>query len=253
MSAVFDWRDLIRRPPPGRELKPTERLVALVLSFYMDQHTLENARPGTARLAAETGLSSRTVKAAMRSLIDSGWVAQTRKGGTRKGGTEKLASTYKGILPTSAERAPVQELHGSRGADVAPVPVQEIPFTGAAVAPHLALDLAQDLVCVSDIARSKLNLGKRNDTHAQETELEVKVAALVARHGEDGVREALEIIPAGSLPFAGDVIRTLQAALPDAAAAPRCERCNDTGQTNTGYPCGCSSTAGRRRYAVVER
>ena len=55
MSAVFRWRGAILDPPPGHELKPTDRLVAIALSFHMDQHTLGNAYPGPALLARETG------------------------------------------------------------------------------------------------------------------------------------------------------------------------------------------------------
>ena len=258
MSAVFEWRDAIRRPPPGHELKPTDRLVALVLSFYMDRDTLENARPGPARLAAETGLAPRTVKLALQSLASSGWIVQTAKGGTRKGGTEKVASTYSGSWPagmrvpapppeTRAERAPVQEIHGSTRAGDARAPVHLTTDTRAADAHYLVPDLEQDLVCVADLAASKLAVPKSVDTHGQLQELKVKTKALVAIHGEDAVRTALDGIDESSVPFAGQLDKILRATLPSIDKGPACDRCNGTGQTTTGSPCGCPATAGKRR------
>ena len=234
MTGVFEWRDAIRRPPEGHELKPTDRLVALVLSFYMDKDTLEGARPGPARLAAETGLSPRTVKLSMQSLVKAGWIVQTSKGGTRKGGSEKIASTYLGAWPegmrvpmqppdtsaerapvqemhgsTSAERAPVQEMHGSTSAGDAPVPVHLTTDTRAGDAHHLE----QDLVQTSCVGAAFEKITAQGDD--QRNELEVKLTPLIDAHGEEVVRTIIDEMPRTR--FAGDLIRYVRSKLPEDA------------------------------------
>jgi len=218
MSAVFEWRDAIRRPAPGHELKPTERLVAFVLSFYMDKDSLEDARPGPARLASETGLAPRTVKSALAALERAGWTVQTTKGGTRKGGSAKVASTYKGVLLTSDERAPVQEEHGSTRAGNARVPVQETTDTRAGDAHHLVPDLAHTSGgSVPDLVELASTLcSQPSDPCARRGEVMVKLARFQRSHGGDAVLEALEqfAFEGYRFGFARELIAELEAALP---------------------------------------
>lgn len=98
----------------------------------------------------------------------------------------------------------------------------------------------EPLECV-DLALSKLSTHNRK----QHDEARVKVAALVAIHGDEAVRAVLAPMPAECIPFGGELARILKDRLPD-KTPQGCERCNGTGQTSTGYPCGCPATTGRR-------
>ena len=99
----------------------------------------------------------------------------------------------------------------------------------------------EPLECVLDLACSKLNTPARK----QHDEARVKIRALVAAFGEKAVTTELTAMPDECMPFAGDLYRALKAHL-EAHKAPGCERCGDTGQTSTGFPCGCPATPGRR-------
>src|SRR5690349_693419 len=78
-SVVRNWRRAIRHANADvvgdkAKLTPTERLVALCLSEYMDWYTGGSAYPGAARLARDTGLHAQTVKKALASLKRKGWI-----------------------------------------------------------------------------------------------------------------------------------------------------------------------------------
>jgi len=81
------------------DLPPNARYVGLWLSFYMDWDTLDNARPGSDRLAAETGLHITTVKRQLKVLRDRGWIVATSKGGTTKD-LVRHATIYRGAYPS---------------------------------------------------------------------------------------------------------------------------------------------------------
>lgn len=228
-------------PLTMREMKVFLALVQLIAFFDRTEDRVANRQVSDA-----TGIDERHVRRALHSLHEKQIIERTPGKGRQP---SLIDLDVEGAMRARAGAAPSgeDEVAPSEGADPDARGGRSghVDGTPGEPASEVFSEVLSE-VCVSDIARSKLNCGKRNDTHAQETELEVKVAALVAQHGEYVIREALEVIPAGSLPFAGDVIRTLRTVLPDATAAPKCERCNDKGQTNTGYPCGCPATYGRR-------
>jgi hypothetical protein len=103
---VQRWRDAVLSPTC--DLPATLRLVALALAQYADWDTLEDARPGPARLAAMTGASSRTVKRALGELVRRGYITQTSRGGTTAGG-KQLASVYR-LIPRDTT-SPVTHEH----------------------------------------------------------------------------------------------------------------------------------------------
>lgn len=94
--AVDEWIRAVLSPTS--RLSPTARLVAVALSRYMDFTTLDDAFPGPARLASDTGLHHRTVQRHLASLTKAGWLQQTVLGGTTASG-EQFASTYRGTYP----------------------------------------------------------------------------------------------------------------------------------------------------------
>lgn len=87
------WRAGVKRST----LPPPARLVALVLSDYMDLDSLGGARPGNARLAAETGYSVRNVQRWLRHLEASGWILNVYAGGQSRG--RNMAAVYRGTWP----------------------------------------------------------------------------------------------------------------------------------------------------------
>lgn len=72
------WQRQLR----GHPISPTEYRVLLAVFVYTDRDG-EHAYPGWERLVADTRLDMRTVKAAVRRLVDRGYLMQTREGGGR--------------------------------------------------------------------------------------------------------------------------------------------------------------------------
>src|SRR2546426_8924397 len=97
---VEQWVDEILSGGSG--LSPTDRLVAVALSRYMDFTTLGDAYPGAARLSADTGFDVRTVQRWLKRLEEKSWIDQTARGGTTSQGV-KYASTYRGVHRSERE------------------------------------------------------------------------------------------------------------------------------------------------------
>lgn len=79
----------------------------LIQIFNYTNEAGEGARRGSAKMARETGLSSRAVKQNLKSLVDKGWLRQQSQGGGRghaavyalsypKGAAERTVSAVKG-------------------------------------------------------------------------------------------------------------------------------------------------------------
>ena len=85
-------------------LPPQARLVALVLSRYMDLDHLGDARPGNKRLAVETGYSVRSVRRWLRHLEASGWILKVFEG--RHVHEKKMTAIYRGTWPRRVDSVP---------------------------------------------------------------------------------------------------------------------------------------------------
>lgn len=127
---MFAYLRLIR----DADLTSPARLVLHVMAGYADADG-GNVRPTVATLAADTGLSERTVKKATRELRAAGWLDVQSAGGCFDG--KNRATLYR--LAVGAARPstdgvhqvhPVQEVH-PRGAGGAPRGVQEVHPGGA--------------------------------------------------------------------------------------------------------------------------
>lgn len=105
----WDWIRALRES----ELDPTARLVAFALSFHMDADGTQ-AYPGPTLLAAESGLSLRSVKAKLAELEASGWIECVERGRSTTA-TGRKANKYRASVPTRAGDARVQEVPGAGG------------------------------------------------------------------------------------------------------------------------------------------
>lgn len=132
MPTVNDWQAALL----ATELKPpTLKHVALTLSLHADWDTGENAHPGAPRLADETGLVERTIRSALATLVDSGWLKLSARGG-RTGG-KSVANVYSLLIPRHAVRctlssdSPLQLATGTVSSDAphpsGPSPVDSSP------------------------------------------------------------------------------------------------------------------------------
>ena len=82
----------------SQTLTSNARLVALVISLrYMDWNTLGDVRPGVPRLATDTSLSASSVQRALHELVEAGFFALSKKGGTGR------ASLYRGTFPRAVK------------------------------------------------------------------------------------------------------------------------------------------------------
>ena len=105
-SPVFRWRRSICESA----LPATARHTALTLSLYMNESG-GSAFPGGARLRDETGLSLRTVRTALATLEETGWLIVVRRGSSLPGKV-RIATEYRAGFPlTGAGVPPVQEIH----------------------------------------------------------------------------------------------------------------------------------------------
>jgi len=128
---LFTWRSAICES----DLPPTARHVALTLALHMNELG-GSCFPGGARLTRETGLSMRTVRTALATLEQVGWLTVTHRGSSHHG-QKRTANEYEASYPatmTGAGDTPVQEIHrcspGNR-------PVQLTTPTGATAAPQV--------------------------------------------------------------------------------------------------------------------
>lgn len=90
--ATDNYRAAIRKS----DLPSTSRLVALVMSDYMDHRTLGDARPGLALLEKQTGLGRSTLKNHLAELVRREWLQVIDAGGF-----PRRATTYAGRIPAS--------------------------------------------------------------------------------------------------------------------------------------------------------
>lgn len=87
----FEWEKTVRQVV----MPATTKLVAFCLATYADR-TGTNARPGRKRLAAECGVSRRTVERQLAWLQEKGLLAKTFDGQTA--GRRGLASVYRLVI-----------------------------------------------------------------------------------------------------------------------------------------------------------
>ena len=88
--ATDEYRAAIRKS----DLPATTRLVALVLSDFMDYRTLDDARPGLAMMVRQTRLGRSTVKEHLAELVRLEWLEVVEAGGF-----PKKAAVYRGVIP----------------------------------------------------------------------------------------------------------------------------------------------------------
>lgn len=236
-------RDAIDRalatPLTMREMKLFLAVMQLICHYDRTEDRL-----GNRQLAEATGIDERHVRRALLSLDKKGVITRT----PGKGRQASLISV-EGAARTRASSAPTTPVLEGADSDARGGRSGHVDGTPEGPASEV-LSEASSEVCVTDVL-ARLKLTNNGDTPDQRQELRGRVAALVAIHGEAAVVEQLTVIPDHSMPFAGEIIRTLKAVLPTQSAAsgsqPRCERCNDTGQIpTTGYTCGCPAS---RRWA----
>jgi hypothetical protein len=104
VKRIDQYRELVWHSP---DLTATEKLVALALSRYMDFDNLGGAHPGHAALARLTSLTTRTIERTIAELVTKEWLMVAHRGGSAKGG-RRLASVYRGRLPTTDTVSPVE-------------------------------------------------------------------------------------------------------------------------------------------------
>lgn len=106
IKPLFSWRAAICESALGS----TTRHVALTLSLYMSERG-DSAHPGARRLARDTGLSERSVRAQLGILVDGGWLVLAERGGLL--GEARHANVYQAQVPdpcttfTREPRSPV--------------------------------------------------------------------------------------------------------------------------------------------------
>ena len=93
---LFRWRSVVN----DSDLPPVIRHVLMVLSIYMNTEGVDDAHPGSARLARETGLHLNTVKRSLREAVKQGYLLIEKKGGAPVGG-KRFATEYVGAVPGS--------------------------------------------------------------------------------------------------------------------------------------------------------
>jgi hypothetical protein len=95
LAPLFDWRSAVC----DSSLSSTQRHVLLTLSLYMNTRG-GSAHPGSARLAHDTALHVDTVKRALRSATDAGWLIIREKGSALPG-KPRRATEYVCNVPDS--------------------------------------------------------------------------------------------------------------------------------------------------------
>lgn len=92
MSFRLDWQLAIRESG----LRPSARHVALTLALRMDEKGV--CWPSLDTLAAETGLSEKTVRLRRDDLVEAGWLVVERHRGRR--GRSENVSVYRATFPS---------------------------------------------------------------------------------------------------------------------------------------------------------
>lgn len=111
MSADVKPLEYLRAVRNNRELSTSEKLVALLVMSHAGPDGLE-AHPGEKLLAAEAGMSEKTVRKYLRSLREKGWLLMIFSG---RGGNHEKASVFHLAIPTGravtgwSEAQPVTE------------------------------------------------------------------------------------------------------------------------------------------------
>jgi len=87
-------------------LSPATKVVAVGVNRYMDFDYLDRVRPGTDRLARETGLDRRSVERCLATLVEVGWIEKiggppknNGKAGNNGSAGRGRASVYRGLMP----------------------------------------------------------------------------------------------------------------------------------------------------------
>jgi hypothetical protein len=93
----YEWERLVRRC----RLPATTKLVAAMMAHYANRDG-SRIYPGVARLSAVTGLSERSVRAALGQLRDLDLITRTRKGSSL--GRQALTDEHKLTYPADLER-----------------------------------------------------------------------------------------------------------------------------------------------------
>lgn len=116
MSRPIDWRNAIYAVD-GRVLSWRAKAVAGALSIHADGNG-RKIRPSVDRVAAESGLASRTVDTALRELREAGFLVVQKQGGGRARPT-----TYKAVIPalTTHDMHRFYFPNGAHGAENSPV------------------------------------------------------------------------------------------------------------------------------------
>jgi hypothetical protein len=97
----FEWERALR----SSDVTGSALLVLLVLGTHMDGDGT-NGRPSQATLAAETGLSKRSVRQYLADAVDAGWLVQVSRGHRRGDGTT-AASCYSTSQPAAGRHLSV--------------------------------------------------------------------------------------------------------------------------------------------------
>lgn len=130
------------------DLPPTARLVALVVSCYMDADG-RNAYPSQETIARDSGLSLRTVRTWIDRLIDLGWLTVARESSGRS------SRRYKATVPSGVAPAPLAESLVATDA----VAGQLTRCSEAAPTPDSLQDVVDDSRRISDEAQAAAAYG----------------------------------------------------------------------------------------------
>lgn len=126
----------VRAIRSSMRLTSTERLVLLMIAGHTDNATGE-ACPGVPRLAAECGLTTRTIERTVAALVTAGWLA--RDSAASRWGTNvyRVTPVPGDVRPTSPRRygRPFDRVTPDRGSGGPPSPVQATPDTGSGTLP----------------------------------------------------------------------------------------------------------------------
>ena len=95
LAPLFTWRSAVCES----DLHPNIRHVAMVLSLHMSE-LASTAMPGHATLARQTGRGRTTVRNALRSLIEKGWLVAQQPFVHSRG----IKNIYQATIPEQAER-----------------------------------------------------------------------------------------------------------------------------------------------------
>lgn len=127
-------RDRWQRSIRNSALKPTQKLVALELVFYMDIETVTGAHPGAELLAKRTSLNPGSVRRTLKELEVAGWIECVARGNSWR----KRANFYSGRFPQGAEKAaavvdPITWRSAIRASDLSEGARMELAYAASAL------------------------------------------------------------------------------------------------------------------------